>query len=169
VTGGNSVARRIVIRDARAQGDPPMTPRLPALALLGVLATPALAQQGYTNPYTGRSFNNPGSAMIDTFLQNRQRQMLAQPAVPMQGTQDPSFRLTNRGAVTIRELFVSSSEDNNWGVDRLGQDVLPSGGSVLIRLPQGACLNDIRAILMDGRAVERRRVDTCALTDLALP
>lgn len=160
-----------------------------ALALPGV----ALAQQGFTNPYTGRSFNNPGSAFLDTVLQNQMnRQMLQgmsppggaapqarptpvqgkgqQAPQPQQGvSDDPSFRLTNRGSITIQEIYVSSVRTDDWGEDRLGADVLEPGQSIIIRLPRGDCLNDIRIVFDDDSAQERRRVDTCAVTDIGFP
>lgn len=178
----------------------PIAALLAALAL--ALPATAQAQQTFTNPYTGRSFNNPGSAFLDTVLQNQMnRQMLqgmlppagvpqAQPApaqqapiqpMPVQGkgqqapqpqqgvSDDPSFRLTNRGTTTINEIYVSSVRTDDWGEDRLGADVLAPGQSIIIRLPRGDCLNDIRIVFEDDSAQERRRVDTCALTDIAFP
>jgi hypothetical protein len=86
---------------------------------------------------------------------------LATPAL----AQDPSFRLNNRSAATINEIYVSSSNDNAWGRDLLGQNVLAPGQTLTIRLPQAQCLNDIRVVLASGQAHERRRVDTCQITD----
>jgi len=84
-------------------------------------------------------------------------------------TQDPSFRLVNRDAAAMHEIYVSPSGGWNWGADRLGQDVLIPGRFTRISLPGGQCLNDIRVVFADGRAVERRRVDTCLLAQLAFP
>ena len=158
-----------------------LAPALPALLALLSAAAPALAQEGWHNPYTGRNWNNPGSSLIDTFLQNdARRRMLMQPgsgsapqaaaapAAPARGA-DPSFRLTNRGPATLRELYVSPTQSSQWGPDRLGTGMLPAGRAVIVQLPAGACENDIRAVFADGRVAERRRVDTCGLTDLALP
>jgi hypothetical protein len=86
---------------------------------------------------------------------------LATPAL----AQDPSFRLNNRSAATINEIYVSSSNDNAWGRDLLGQNVLAPGQTLMIRLPQAQCLNDIRVVLASGQAHERRGVDTCQITD----
>ena len=84
-------------------------------------------------------------------------------------TNDPSFRLTNRGRVEINEVYVSSSADSNWGADRLGQNTLPAGASIIIRLPAGRCMNDLRVVYANGQASERRQVNTCNLTDIAFP
>lgn len=84
-------------------------------------------------------------------------------------TNDPSFRLTNNSGSKINEIYVSSSGVNTWGPDRLGDRVLNSGGTYTIRLPAGQCTNDIRVVYGNGEATERRRVNTCSLTDLVFP
>jgi hypothetical protein len=81
-------------------------------------------------------------------------------------TNNPDFRLNNNSGQTVNEVFVSSSADQNWGRDRLGENVLPRGQSIMISLPAGQCVNDIRIIFADGRAQERRQVNTCSLTDI---
>lgn len=78
---------------------------------------------------------------------------------------DPSFRLNNRSGQTINEVYVSSSEVSSWGQDRLGADVLPAGRTLTIRLPNGQCVNDIKVVFANGRALERMRVNTCNITD----
>jgi hypothetical protein len=83
------------------------------------------------------------------------------------GGGDPSFRFVNRSSATVNELYVSLSTDQNWGADRLGQNVLPPGRNVWVALPSGrTCTVDIRAVYADGRAVERRRVETCSIEAL---
>jgi len=84
-------------------------------------------------------------------------------------TTDPSFRLNNRSNQTIMELYVSSSAVSNWGGDLLGTNVLAPGQSFVVRLPNGQCQNDIRIVLEGGRAVERRQINTCELTDINYP
>lgn len=88
---------------------------------------------------------------------------LAGPALAQ--SNDPSFRVNNRTAVTINEIYVSSANDSAWGADRLGANVLAPGQSLMVRLPQGQCMNDIRIVFANGQAHERRRVDTCQITD----
>jgi len=80
-------------------------------------------------------------------------------------TTDPSFRLNNRSGQTINEVYVSSSNTSNWGRDLLGADVLPSGRTLTIRLPNGQCMNDIKMVFANGRTLERMRVNTCNITD----
>ena len=82
---------------------------------------------------------------------------------------DPSFRLTNRTARTINEIYVASAGVGSWGADRLGDRTLGSGANTTIRLPAGQCVNDVRVIFDNGEATERRRVNTCSQGDLVFP
>ena len=84
-------------------------------------------------------------------------------------TTDPSFRLNNRSNTAIMEIYVSSSQDSNWGQDLLGSNVLPAGQTFVVRLPNGQCVNDIKVVLEGGRAIERRQINTCNLTDINFP
>ena len=79
--------------------------------------------------------------------------------------QDPSFRINNRSNAVIMEVYVSSVNDNSWGRDHLGANVLQPGQTLIVRLPQAQCINDIRIVFAGGQAHERRRVDTCQITD----
>ena len=87
----------------------------------------------------------------------------AAPALAQSG--DPTFRLNNRSGQTINEVYVSSANDQSWGADRLGANLLPSGQSLTIQLPRGQCMNDIRVVRANNQAQEWRRVDTCQLAD----
>ena len=91
---------------------------------------------------------------------------LAQVQVVATASPDPSFRLVNRDSAAVHEIYVSPSGSRAWGADRLGQDVLIPGRFARIGLPAGPCLHDIRVVFADGRAEERRQVDTCSITDM---
>ncbi|MEO3473494.1 hypothetical protein AAFN86_16630 [Roseomonas sp. CAU 1739] len=84
-------------------------------------------------------------------------------------TTDPSFRLNNRSNTTIMEVYVSSSQNSNWGQDLLGTNVLAAGQTFIVRLPNGQCVNDIRIVVEGGQATERRNINTCELTDINFP
>ena len=94
---------------------------------------------------------------------------LAVPALAQSPSNNPDFRLNNRGQQAINEIYVSSSADANWGQDRLGVNILPPNQSFDVVLPAGQCMNDIRVIWADGRNQERRQVNTCNLTDVNFP
>jgi hypothetical protein len=79
---------------------------------------------------------------------------------------NPSFYLTNGTGQPLREVYVSLATDSNWGPDRLGTNVLQPGQRLQVSLPAvGVCQVDMRVVQMDGRAAERRRVDTCNISE----
>ncbi len=85
------------------------------------------------------------------------------------GADDPSFRLINRGRSELDEVYVSPTGDDDWGRDRLGDDVIAAGATRIIRMPRGSCSYDVRVVFADGKAVERRRLNLCTITDLRVP
>jgi hypothetical protein len=89
----------------------------------------------------------------------------ASPYSPAVG--NPSFVFVNGTPGTIREIYVSLSSDSNWGPDRLGANILAPGQRLAVGLPRDSvCTVDIRVVYMDGRADERRRLETCSRTEL---
>jgi hypothetical protein len=149
-----------------------------------LLAAPAGAQQYWLpNGSGGTTFNNPQGSLLGTanerMLQRHMQQRQMGGGGPAQATPspsagrmaaarsaDPSFRLNNTGRRVVREVYVSAATDGAWGPDRLGMEVLQPGSRLVVRLPMGECVNDIRVVFMDGEAQERRGVDTCGLTDI---
>lgn len=83
-------------------------------------------------------------------------------------TGDPSFNLVNRSGRVIYEAYASPATDNNWGPDRLGQNVVPAGRNFVIRLPMGECIYDVRVVYdrQGGPAEERRNINLCNIRDL---
>lgn len=80
---------------------------------------------------------------------------------------NPSFNLVNHGRLPVREVYVSSVRDNDWGGQRLRQPMQP-GEHLQVRLASGDCVNDLLVIWTDGRRDERRRVDTCQVVNLVV-
>lgn len=82
---------------------------------------------------------------------------------------NPSFTFVNASGETIREIYVSLTTDRAWGRDRLGpRQILPPGAAMPIALPRGrVCTVDMRIVYMDGRVLERRNVETCAVRRFA--
>lgn len=87
-------------------------------------------------------------------------QQRAQPAAS-----NPSFNLVNHGRGAMREVYVSSVQQDSWGEQRLTQPMQP-GAHLAVRLPAGDCLNDVLVVWADGRREERRRVDTCRIVNM---
>jgi hypothetical protein len=82
---------------------------------------------------------------------------------------DPSFRVVNRTADVVQELYASPSTQQNWGQDRLGSEVIQPGASYIVRLPaDGNCVYDIRFVYQGGRSEEKRSLNTCNLTDVVI-
>jgi len=81
------------------------------------------------------------------------------------GSGNPSFNLVNQGRGAIREVYVSSARDTNWGNQRLPRPMNP-GEHLAVRLAENDCVNDIRVIWQDGRTEDRRAVDTCRIINM---
>ena len=84
-------------------------------------------------------------------------------------TNDPSFRIVNNTRHVVNEVYASVANERNWGSDRLGNEIISPGANFIVRLPQGECTYDVRVVYQGGLAEERRRINTCSLTDLQLP
>lgn len=84
-------------------------------------------------------------------------------------TNDPSFRLINRGRSAVNKLYASLPGTDGWGEDRLGDDAVAPGATRVVRLPSGQCLYDMRIVYANGEANEKRRVNLCGITNLPVP
>lgn len=80
---------------------------------------------------------------------------------------NPSFELVNDGSRQIREFFASPTTSDDWGEDRLGQDVVEPGDRLHIRLPNGPCQYDLRVVWSNGRSDERRDVNLCEMNEVS--
>lgn len=95
-----------------------------------------------------------------------------QPQSPGQGQGargNPSFNLVNQGQQPVREVYASLTTDQNWGPDRLGNDMVAPGAVYAVRLPEGDCMYDVRFVYQNGQAQERRGVNLCEVTNVVLP
>jgi hypothetical protein len=101
------------------------------------------------------------------------RALLALPlwlAAGAAAAQDPSFRLVNGGAVPIVDIRASPAADPAWGENRLPPGAaLPPGGSLVVALPPGRCVVDVRVVYATGQAQERRQVNTCPILEMVFP
>ncbi len=85
-----------------------------------------------------------------------------------QGGGNPSFHLANQSSRTVLSLFASPSSQQNWGPDRLGNDMVEPGQIYAIRLPLGECIYDLRIVFSDRQAQERRNVNLCNIVNYVL-
>jgi S1-C subfamily serine protease len=87
-----------------------------------------------------------------------------------QGPDDPSFRLFNRAAVPVTELYATPAGLGNWGQNRLGHEPLPPDNTRLLQLPRdGNCIYDLRVLFADKRSMERKRTNLCRIGELPVP
>lgn len=77
--------------------------------------------------------------------------------------QDRRMVIVNESPRIIREFYATNSGVNSWGRDLLGREVIRPGQRYIFNFDDGTgyCLFDFRAVLDDGRPVERYRVNVC--------
>ncbi|HVL69561.1 MAG TPA: hypothetical protein VM364_20045 [Vicinamibacterales bacterium] len=94
--------------------------------------------------------------------------MLAGIALTAQGKQD--FTLVNRTGLVITELYVSPTEDDEWGEDILGRDVLKNGESADISFSrrEKACKWDMKIVDEDDDEVVWTAIDLCKASHITL-
>jgi hypothetical protein len=81
---------------------------------------------------------------------------------------DREVVIENAAPRTIQQLFISGSEERDWGEDRLGSETVAPGASFTARMPDQGCLYDVRVVFDNAGAEERRRLDLCAITGLVI-
>jgi len=79
---------------------------------------------------------------------------------------DGVLQVSNGAALAVEQLYVSPAAPANWGQDRLAPNTLLPGGSFQTRTttePQS-----VRAVFVDGSAVEMTGLDVCATPRLLI-
>ena len=80
-----------------------------------------------------------------------------------------SFTLVNRGTSAIEELYVTPAGDARWGQNRIAGHPIRPGGDVMVkRRNDNNCILDIRAVFADGKAEERKGLNTCNVDAVAV-
>jgi hypothetical protein len=83
---------------------------------------------------------------------------------------DPSFRLFNRAAVPVTEVYATPSGNANWGQNRLDHGALPPDKTQLFALPHdGNCIYDLKVVFADKRSKEQKRANLCRMAELPVP
>jgi hypothetical protein len=75
--------------------------------------------------------------------------------------------LVNGFSRTVREAYLSPADEDDWGEDALGDQVIAPGGRQTVTL-EGGCQADLRIVFDNDAAEERRDIDVCALGTIAL-
>lgn len=92
-------------------------------------------------------------------------------AVPAGQAQDADFTLVNSTGYPLREVYVSPSKQQNWGPDRLGDDILANDASKLFRFPKGqaACVQDLKVVYDDdGKSAVWEGINLCEIERIRL-
>lgn len=80
------------------------------------------------------------------------------------GNYDSAVNIVNESAWDIHHLYLSSTEDEEWGADQLGDEVIESGGSFILHsIP---CDDyDVKLVDEDGDSCVVGGVTLCANDD----
>ncbi len=81
---------------------------------------------------------------------------------------DREVVVENRSPRPIERLFISGVDEQDWGPDRLGSEILQPGARFTTAVPGQGCSYDVRVVFDNGGAEERRRVDLCAVTTIVI-
>lgn len=84
------------------------------------------------------------------------------------GQQD--FTIINKTGHTVVSFNVSPSNEDEWGPDILGQDVLNNGESAKITFARdaGECLWDLKATYDDDDTTEMKKQNLCEIAEVTL-
>lgn len=87
--------------------------------------------------------------------------MIAAPASAL----DRRVTIVNNTGYTIVRFFGSNTGADTWQEDILGDDVLPTGSSVVINFDDatGYCKFDFKAIFEDGDELVKQGVNVCEI------
>ena len=77
--------------------------------------------------------------------------------------EDVKFTLDNQSDYQIDEFYASPANEDDWGDDILGQDVLSGGESGTVTIADGSdqCVYDLRAVDEDGTEHDLTDLNIC--------
>lgn len=80
------------------------------------------------------------------------------------------FSLVNKTGLTIEEVYVSPSDDDEWGEDVMGKDVLKDGESVDIEFSrkETTCKWDLKVVDAEKDSIEWTELDLCKANEITL-
>jgi hypothetical protein len=83
---------------------------------------------------------------------------------------DQDFVLVNKTGLTIDELYVSPSNDNEWGEDVLGKDVLANNEEVEITFSrkETECIWDLKIVDEDDDDIIWEDINLCKAEEITL-
>ena len=86
---------------------------------------------------------------------------------PADAGQMHDVTLVNRSPQPIQQLYLSSADALQWGDDRLGERDIAAGERRVLTW-RGDCRADLRVVFDNRAAEERRGIDLCAATRVAI-
>ena len=80
---------------------------------------------------------------------------------------DRRVQINNRTSYDIIEFYASNTGTSDWQEDILGNDILPSGSSVMINIDDGSgyCKFDFLAVFDDGEQLVSSDNNVCELAE----
>jgi hypothetical protein len=82
---------------------------------------------------------------------------------------DADFKLINRTGFDIEKIYISPTNRNQWGRDRLGEWKLLNNQSKVFRFGDTKnCRQDIRVEFSDGDELEWDNLNLCTLSQITL-
>ncbi len=99
--------------------------------------------------------------------------VVALASITLQATQQRrnlDFTLVNKTGLTINEVYLSPSDDDEWGEDVMGKDVLANGEKVEITFSSGetSCNWDLKIVDEDKDDVEWTKLNLCTANEITL-
>jgi hypothetical protein len=81
--------------------------------------------------------------------------------------QDRRVYIVNRTGQTMMNFYASRTSTDSWEEDILGDSVLRNGERVRVNIDDGtgACAFDFKAVLRDGRKIERYNINVCTTSE----
>ena len=94
--------------------------------------------------------------------------LLAPQAASAEGRQN--FTLVNNTGYTINEVYVSTTDTDNWEEDVLGQDTLDDNASVEIQFPHhaGGCFWDLKVVYEDKTDAVWKNFNLCTISQISI-
>lgn len=99
--------------------------------------------------------------------------VVALASITLQATQQRrnlDFTLVNKTGLTINEVYLSPTNDDEWGEDVMGKDVLANGEKVEITFSSSEteCNWDLKIVDEDKDDVEWTKLNLCTANEITL-
>jgi hypothetical protein len=91
---------------------------------------------------------------------------IAAPASAASDGKNRKVTVVNVSSQTLKELYASPITAKGWEEDLLGTRTLAAGASIVANVDNGTdqCYYDLKAVLSDGKAIEQRNTNVCAVS-----